>query len=99
MKIGVPKEVKNNEFRVGMLPWMVKELTTQGHEVLVESNAGVGAGYTNAAYQEVGGIVVDAAIEVWGQADMIVKVKEPIASEYPLIKENHILCFEILALG
>ena len=62
MIIGVPKEVKNNEFRVGMLPWMVKELTTQGHEVLVESNAGVGAGYTNAAYQEVGGIVVDAAI-------------------------------------
>jgi alanine dehydrogenase len=91
MIIGVPKEVKNNEFRVGMLPWMVKELTTQGHEVIVESNAGVGAGYNNAAYLEVGGIVVDAASEVWARGEMIVKVKEPTPSEYPLIRENHIL--------
>lgn len=91
MIIGVPKEVKNNEFRVGMLPWMVNELRIAGHIVLVESNAGKAAGYSDEDYIEAGAEICATATEVWSESELIVKVKEPVASEYGLIKKNHIL--------
>ena len=91
MIIGVPKEIKNNEFRVGMLPWMVAELSTEGHTVLIEATAGVGAGYSDQDYELAGGKIVSSAQEVWSEAAMIVKVKEPIAQEYPMIKKGQIL--------
>jgi len=91
MIIGVPKEIKNNEFRVGMLPWMVEELITLGHTVLVESDAGVGAGYQDEDYRLVGADIINSASELWARAKMIIKVKEPISQEYPLISKDHIL--------
>ena len=91
MIIGVPKEVKNNEFRVGMLPWMVNELKTSGHIILIESQAGKAAGYSDEDYVKAGAEICPTAIEVWSESDLIVKVKEPVASEYGLIKKNHTL--------
>ena len=91
MIIGVPKEVKNNEFRVSMLPWMVNELKTAGHIVLVETQAGKHAGYTDEDYVKAGADICATAIEVWSESELIVKVKEPVASEYGLIKKNHTL--------
>lgn len=91
MIIGLPKEIKNNEFRVGMLPWMVSELRAQGHIVLVESNAGLGAGYSDQDYENAGAEICATAQELWSGSNLIVKVKEPIAAEYPLIKKDHIL--------
>ena len=91
MIIGVPKEIKNNEFRVGMLPWMVAELTALGHVVLIESNAGIGAGYSDLDYQAAGAEIISEAKEIWSGSDMIIKVKEPIKSEYTLLKRNQIL--------
>ncbi|MCH8137064.1 MAG: alanine dehydrogenase, partial [Proteobacteria bacterium] len=77
MKIGVPKEIKTLEFRVGMTPAGVRELIQDGHEVIVESNAGEGIGLGNADYVAAGATVVDKAADVFAAADMIVKVKEP----------------------
>ena len=91
MIIGVPKEVKNNEFRVGMLPWMVNELRIAGHIVLVETQAGKYAGYSDDDYIKAGAEICPTATEVWSESELIVKVKEPVASEYGLIKKNHIL--------
>lgn len=91
MKIGVPKEVKNHEYRVGLTTLSVKELINAGHEVVVETNAGTGIGLTDAEYKEVGAKILATAKEVFDNADMIVKVKEPQPSEYSLLKENQIL--------
>ncbi len=91
MKIGVPKEIKANESRVGMTPAGVFELTRKNHTVYVQSNAGEGSGFFNADYLEVGAIILETIEEVYFLSDMIVKVKEPIASEYPLIKKNQVL--------
>lgn len=91
MIIGVPKEVKNNEFRVGMLPWMVNELRNAGHIILVESQAGSFAGYRDEDYINAGAQICATATEVWSESELIVKVKEPVSSEYGLIKKNHIL--------
>lgn len=91
MKIGVPKEIKNNESRVGMTPAGVFELTRKNHTVYVQSDAGEGSGFFNADYLEVGAIILETIEEVYFLSDMIVKVKEPIASEYPLIKKNQVL--------
>lgn len=91
MKIGVPKEIKNNENRVGMTPAGVFALTKQNHAVFVQSSAGEGSGFTDEDYQNVGAVILPTIEEVYSQSEMIVKVKEPIASEYPLIKENQIV--------
>ena len=91
MKIGIPKEIKNNESRVGMTPSGVFELTKKNHIVFVQTTAGDGSGFFDTDYQEVGATILSSIEEVYNQSDMIVKVKEPIASEYPLIKENQIV--------
>lgn len=91
MKIGVPKEIKNNESRVGMTPAGVFELINYGHEVYIQSTAGEGSGFFDSDYEDVGAIILKSIDEVYDVADMIVKVKEPIASEYDLIKPNQVV--------
>ena len=91
MIIGVPKEIKAQENRVGAVPAMVLDLVGAGHTVLVQNTAGLGAGVTDEAYVKVGAKMVASAAEVYGQADMIVKVKEPLPAEYPLIKKGQLL--------
>ncbi|MCA3007971.1 MAG: alanine dehydrogenase [Phycisphaerales bacterium] len=91
MIIGVPKEIKAQENRVGAVPAMVLDLVGAGHTVLVQSSAGLGAGVSDEAYAKVGAKVVGSAAEVYGGADMIVKVKEPLPAEYPLIKKGQLL--------
>lgn len=91
MIIGVPKEIKNNENRVGLTPGGVKMLADRGHKLLVETKAGQGIGANDDAYAKAGATIVDSAKEVWERADMVIKVKEPIAAEYPLMKPNLIL--------
>jgi len=91
MKIGIPKEIKNNESRVGITPAGVFELTKNNHTVYVQSTAGDGSGFFDAHYVQVGAQILDTIEEVYHQSDMIVKVKEPIAEEYPLIQENQIV--------
>lgn len=91
MIIGVPKEIKAQENRVGAVPAMVLDLVSAGHKVLVQKTAGHGAGITDEAFKAVGATMVDSAAEVYGGADMIVKVKEPLAAEYPLIKKGQLL--------
>jgi alanine dehydrogenase len=91
MIVGLPKEVKDNEYRVGMVPAGVKALSSAGHTVLVETSAGEGSGITDEEYIGAGAQIVDTAQEAWSRADMIVKVKEPIASEYDLMREGLIL--------
>ena len=91
MKIGVPKEIKNNEFRVGMTPSSVKELSLYKHSVIVEKDAGLGIGYTNDDYVNAGAKIVDTAVEVFAVADMIIKVKEPQPNECKMLKKGQIL--------
>lgn len=91
MKIGIPKEIKNNEFRVSLTPAGALELSRYQHEVIVETNAGLGAGYSDEAYRQVGALIVDSALEVYNQSEMIVKVKEPLSEEYSMIREDHIV--------
>src|SRR5919202_59827 len=82
MRIGVPTEVKNNEYRVAVTPGGVIELGRRGHEVLLQSGAGVGSGFSDDAYAAAGARIVDDATAVWGDAELLLKVKEPIESEY-----------------
>lgn len=89
MKIGVPKEIKDREFRVGLTPASVKVLHEQNHQVFLEDNAGVGSGFSNEDYQKVGTTIVDSDT-AWNQ-ELIVKVKEPLASEYKYIHQGQIL--------
>ena len=91
MIVGVPKEIKTREYRVGMVPAGVRALTSAGHTVLVETNAGVGSGIPDSEYQRVGAQIVASADEVWKRAEMIVKVKEPIAPEYARIQDGQII--------
>ncbi|MBP8300592.1 MAG: alanine dehydrogenase [Planctomycetes bacterium] len=91
MIIGVPKEIKAQENRVGAVPAMVLDLVGAGNQVLVQQGAGLGAGITDEAYVKVGAKIVASAAEVYGQSDMIIKVKEPLAAEYPLIKKGQLL--------
>ena len=81
MRIGVPTEIKSNEYRVGLVPGSVRELTARGHEVLVQSGAGAGIVADDAAYEKAGARIVPTAEDVFAEADMIVKVKEPQAVE------------------
>ena len=82
MRIGVPKEIKNNEFRVGVTPGSAREYIARGHEVYVETNAGTGIGAEDAVYEAVGAKILSTAKEVFDIAEMIVKVKEPQPSEW-----------------
>lgn len=91
MLVGIPTEVKNNEERVAITPAGVHELTRRGHEVLIQSGAGVGSGFSDAEYQKQGAKLAADAESVWAAAEMILKVKEPIASEYPLIRKGQVL--------
>jgi alanine dehydrogenase len=91
MIVGIPQEIKNNESRVGMTPAGVFELVKNNHTVYVQSNAGDGSGFFNADYQQAGAIILETIGQVYSISEMIVKVKEPIAEEYDLIKEGQIL--------
>jgi alanine dehydrogenase len=91
MIIGVPKEIKNNEYRVSLTPSGALVLIKAGHTVLVETNAGAGSGFIDQHYAEIGAKLVDTPAEVWASANMIMKVKEPIAAEYAYFREGLIL--------
>ena len=91
MIIGVPKEIKNNEFRVALTASGVHELRHHGHDVLIEAGAGLGSGITDAEYEAAGATLLADADEVWARADMVMKVKEPIAAEYHRFREGLIL--------
>lgn len=91
MVIGVPKEIKDHETRVGCVPSTVTALRENGHEVLVETRAGMGSSIADEEYVEAGAMILDNAAEVWNKADLVVKVKEPQASEYPLFRPGLIL--------
>src|ERR1700686_5809425 len=91
MLIGVPKEIKDSEYRVGLVPSTVRELTLNGHRVLVEQNAGLGAGLADADYQAAGAEIVAGPDQVFGSAELIVKVKEPLAVERKKLKPGQAL--------
>jgi alanine dehydrogenase len=91
MIIGVPKEVKTDEYRVAMTPAGVEELTADGHEVLIQSGAGQGSGISDEQYAENGAKIVAAESDIWRSANMIVKVKEPLPSEWPLMRRGQIV--------
>ena len=91
MIIGIPKEIKNNEFRVGLTPSLVNGLTRQGHAVLVEKNAGAQIGFTNELYQAAGATLIENAQAVFTEADLIVKVKEPQPQECAMLHEDQTL--------
>ena len=91
MIIGVPKEIKNHEYRVGLTPSSVHELLSHGHKVVVETKAGGGIGFSDQDYQQAGATVVQTALEVFNQADMIVKVKEPQLNECKMLRPGQIL--------
>jgi len=89
--VGLPKEIKDNEYRVGLTPAGVRALSDSDHQVIVERSAGEGSGFEDSLYQRAGAQIIDTADDVWAKADMIVKVKEPIASEYPRMREGQLL--------
>ena len=91
MIIGVPKEIKEQEQRIALLPSAAEELSKRGHTVLVDKNAGVGSGYPDAEYKKAGAEIVDHAKDVFARAEMIVKVKEPLPAEFPLLRKGQIL--------
>jgi len=97
MRIGIPKEVKNNEFRVSIVPAGVKNLVSSGHEVFIENNAGIGSGITNEQYEEVGAKIVSSAKEAWA-AEMVLKVKEPQPEEFTYLRPD-LLLFTYLHLA
>jgi alanine dehydrogenase len=89
--VGLPKEIKDNEYRVGLTPAGVRALSDAGHQVIVEKSAGEGSGFDNALYEKAGAQLIDSADDVWAKAEMIVKVKEPIAPEYSRMREGQLL--------
>ncbi len=91
MKVGIPREIKNHEYRVAITPAGVFELVRHGHEVVIETDAGVGSSIPNADYVAAGATILATADEVWAAADMILKVKEPIAVEYPRMRAGQVL--------
>ncbi len=91
MRIGVPKEIKANEYRVSVVPAGVEAFVRNGHQVLVERTAGEGSGFADELYENAGATLVDSAEEVWAEAEMIVKVKEPIEPEWPRIRQDQLL--------
>ena len=91
MRVGVPKEIKNHEYRVGLVPASVRELTNRGHKVFVQTTAGAGIGLEDSAYEAVGATILPDAAEVFDKSEMIVKVKEPQAVERAMLREDHTL--------
>jgi alanine dehydrogenase len=91
MLIGVPKEIKDNEYRVGLIPSTVRELTAQGHQVLVETSAGIGAGLTDADYQAAGAEIMPGPDPIFARTELIVKVKEPLPVERKKLRQGQIL--------
>ena len=91
MIIGVPKEIKNNENRVAITPAGVHALVTKGHQVIIEKSAGIGSGIEDQDYIIAGAKILDRNTDIFNQADIIVKVKEPLECEYDLFKENQTL--------
>ena len=91
MLIGVPAEIKPQESRVGLTPFSVKELTNHGHQILLENNAGFGAGFENKDYEDVGAKIVNSPSDIFNDSEMIVKVKEPLKNEVEMLRENQIL--------
>ena len=91
MLVGVPKEIKDNEYRVGLSPESVREVVAHGHEAIVETNAGAGISADDEEYRRAGASIVDTAEEVFARADMVVKVKEPQAVERAMLREGQIL--------
>jgi alanine dehydrogenase len=89
--VGLPKEIKDNEYRVGLTPAGVRALKDAGHEIIVETNAGGGSGFENELYERAGATIIDSADDIWANAEMIVKVKEPIAPEYPRMRDGQLL--------
>ena len=91
MRIGIPKEIKNHEYRVGLMPGPVRELVAHGHEVLVESGAGLGVGMSDESYERAGARMRPSAEEVFAEAELIVKVKEPLAAERKRLRPDQVL--------
>jgi len=91
MIIGVPKEIKTNENRVALVPGGAEALVRAGHTVLIERGAGEGSGFSDDSYRKFGAQIVDTAAQVWERAEMIIKVKEPIAKEWPLMREDQVI--------
>ena len=88
MIVGLPKEIKNNEYRVGLTPDSVKAIVSNGHEVIVENNAGKEIGFTNKKYEDAGARILNTASEVYGGSELIVKVKEPMECEVPYLNSD-----------
>src|SRR5690606_5713446 len=88
VKVGIPREVKNNEFRVAITPAGVHELVRHGHQVVVERGAGAGSSIPDEEYVAAGGRILDTADEVWATADLLLKVKEPVAEEYHRMRDR-----------
>jgi len=97
MLLGVPKEIKDNEYRVGMVPSTVRELPEKGHQVIVETGAGTEAGLPDAVYQAAGAKVVSGADAVYSRAELIVKVKEPLAAERKKLQRGSRRCRSTLS--
>ncbi|KZB53743.1 alanine dehydrogenase [Thalassospira xiamenensis] len=91
MLIGIPKEIKNHEYRVGLTPSSVREVTAHGHDVIIETNAGAGIGCSNDDYLAAGAKIVDTAAEIFAKSEMVVKVKEPQKVEYEQLREGQLL--------
>ncbi len=91
MIVGVPREIKSDEYRVAMLPVGAEELTQAGHSVLVEAGAGLGSGIADAQYEAAGATIVAAADDIWSAADLVVKVKEPLPQEWPHLRPDQTL--------
>lgn len=91
MRVGVPSEIKNNEFRVAITPNGVMELVARGHEVMIQAGVGLGSSITDEQYVTAGARILDTAEEVWNQAELLLKVKEPVSGEYKLLREGQIL--------
>ena len=91
MKIGVPKEIKPQENRIGLTPESVKTLVSEGHEVVIENNGGFEAGFENEQYIKAGAKIADTAADIFDDAEIIVKVKEPQQVEVEMIRENQIV--------
>ena len=91
MIIGIPKEIKEMEFRISATPNNVRDFVARGHRVLVQRSAGEGAGFSDEAYEAAGAVLVGSAEEIYGESEMILKVKEPLPAEYPLLREGQVL--------
>jgi alanine dehydrogenase len=91
VKVGIPREVKNHEYRVAITPAGVNELVRNGHQVFVESDAGLGSSISNAAFETAGATILESPEDIWAEGDLILKVKEPIAEEYPRMREGQVL--------